>query len=155
MSTRTPADGASSSAAVTRPPVAPRGGDADRARPGRRWALLFGLGWLAQVAVRLWLGAEQTGPGATPDESGSLTGGPDADMSFGTVYRGGYPLLLLPALLLGDGPVGVYRGALLTNALVSAAMLPLAYLLLRRLGVRRRWSYVFAHVTAVLPCVLF
>ena len=162
MSTRTPADGASSSAAVTRPPVAPRGGDADRARPGRRrWALLFGLGWLAQVAVRLWLGAEQTVPVATPDESGYLfaarvlTGGPDADMSFGTVYRGGYPLLLLPALLLGDGPVGVYRGALLTNALVSAAMLPLAYLLLRRLGVRRRWSYVFAHVTAVLPCVLF
>ncbi|MFS2292688.1 MAG: phospholipid carrier-dependent glycosyltransferase [Actinomadura sp.] len=162
MSTRTPADAASSSAAVTRPPVAPRGGDVARAGPGRRrWALLFGLGWLAQVAVRLWLGSGQTVPVATPDESGYLfaarvlTGGPDADMSFGTVYRGGYPLLLLPALLFGDDPVGVYRGALLINALVSAAMLPLAYLLLRRLGVRRRWSYVFAHVTAVLPCVLF
>ena len=41
------------------------------------------------------------------------------------------------------------------NALVSALMLPLGHLLLRRLGVRRRWSYVFAHVTALLPCVLF
>ncbi len=60
------------------------------------------LGWAAQVAVRLWLGSGQTIPVATPDESGYLfaarvlTGGPDADMSFGTVYRGGYPLLLLP-----------------------------------------------------------
>ncbi|HEY8338657.1 MAG TPA: hypothetical protein VIK95_02245, partial [Egibacteraceae bacterium] len=84
-----------------------------------------------------------------------LTGGPDADMSYGTVYRGGYPLLLLPAFLVADDPVGVYRGALVINALVNAAMLPLGYLLLRRLGVRRRRSYVFAHVTALLPCVLF
>ncbi|GAA0572500.1 hypothetical protein [Actinomadura livida] len=162
MSTRIPAGADSPSPAVAPPPAAPAAPGTAPARPGRRrWALLFGLGWLAQVAVRLWLGAEQTVPVATPDESGYLfaarvlTGGPDADMSSGTVYRGGYPLLLLPALLAGDGPVAVYRGALVVNALVSALMLPLGYLLLRRLGVRRRWSYVFAHVTAVLPCVLF
>ncbi|MGH3244012.1 MAG: hypothetical protein ACRDNL_26785, partial [Spirillospora sp.] len=135
------------------PPVAPP----DR----RRWAWLFVLGWAAQVAVRLWLGSRQTVPVATPDESGYLfaarvlTGGPDADMSFGTVYRGGYALLLTPAFWFGDDPVSVYRGALVINALISAVMLPLAYLLLRRFGVRRRWSYVFGHVTAVLPCVLF
>ncbi|MES9537261.1 hypothetical protein [Actinomadura sp. NPDC000600] len=167
MSTRTPPDDTAppddaapppAPAAVARPPAdpvaAPR---ADR----RRWAWLFVLGWAAQVAVRLWLASGQTMPVATPDESGYLfaarvlTGGPDADMSFGTVYRGGYPLLLTPAFWIGAGPVGVYRAALVINALVSAAMLPLAYLLLRRLAVRRRWSYVFAHVTALLPCVLF
>lgn len=122
---------------------------------------LFAVGWLAQVGVRLWLGSGQTVPVATPDESGYLfaarvlTGGPDADMSSGTVYRGGYPLLLTPAFWFGDDPVTVYRGALVINALVSAAMLPLAFLLLRRLGVRARWAYVFAHVTAVLPSVVF
>ncbi|WP_433477091.1 hypothetical protein ACQPZP_08580 [Spirillospora sp. CA-142024] len=163
MSTRTPPDAAPpTAAAVARPPVAPP--DPVAAPPRldrRRWAWLFVLGWVAQVAVRLWLGSGQTVPVATPDESGYLfaarvlTGGPDADMSFGTVYRGGYPLLLTPAFWIGAGPVGVYRAALVINALVSAAMLPLAYLLLRRLRLRRRWSYVFAHVTALLPCVLF
>ncbi|XRQ11467.1 hypothetical protein ACN3XK_11450 [Actinomadura welshii] len=167
MSTRIPADADAASRAAARPPVAPAGpgtaapGAAATGPSRRRWALLFGLGWLAQVAVRIWLSSGQTVPVATPDESGYLfaarvlTGGPDADMSFGTVYRGGYPLLLLPAFLFGDDPVGVYRAALVINALASAAMLPLGYLLLRRLGVRRRWSYVFAHVTAMLPCVLF
>ncbi|WP_179278769.1 hypothetical protein [Actinomadura mexicana] len=163
VSTRMPQDAAPPDAppggGVARPPADPVGAAprADR----RRWAWLFALGWVAQVAVRLWLGSGQTLPVATPDESGYLfaarvlTGGPDADMSFGTVYRGGYPLLLTPAFWIGEGPVGVYRAALAINALVSAAMLPLAYLLLRRLAVRRRWSYVFAHVTALLPGVLF
>ncbi|QXJ24341.1 hypothetical protein AGRA3207_005646 [Actinomadura graeca] len=130
------------------------------ARRGR-WVWLFLLGWVLQVAVRLWLASGQTMPVATPDEAGYLfaarvlTGGPDADLSYGTVYRGGYPLLLTPAFWIGDDPVTVYRSALVINALVSALMLPLAYLLLRALHVRRRWSYVFAHVTALLPGVLF
>ncbi|TDC87311.1 hypothetical protein [Actinomadura sp. 7K507] len=162
MSTRIPAGADSSSPAVARPPVTPADqGAVPAAVNRRRWARLFVLGWLAQVAVRLWLGSGQTVPVATPDESGYLfaarvlTGGPDADMSAGTVYQGGYPLLLTPAFWFGDDPVSVYRGALVINALISAAMLPLAYLLLRRLRVGRAWSYVFAHVTAMLPCVLF
>ncbi|URN06567.1 hypothetical protein LUW74_26845 [Actinomadura madurae] len=148
--------------AVARPPVTPADRGTAPPRPDRRrWVWLFVLGWAAQVAIRLWLGSGQTVPVATPDESGYLfaarvlTGGPDADMSFGTVYRGGYPLLLTPAFWFATGPVGVYRAALVINALVSAVMLPLAYLLLRRFRLRRRWSYVFAHVTALLPCVLF
>ncbi len=161
MSARPPAGARAVSRVVARPPATPAQPDAAPSRRGRRWAWVFLLGWAAQVAVRLWLGAGQTIPVATPDESGYLfaarvlTGGPDADMSFGTVYRGGYPLLLTPAFWFADGPVGVYRGALVINALISAAMLPLAYLLLRRLRVRRRLSYVFAHVIALLPCVLF
>ncbi|WP_203596683.1 hypothetical protein, partial [Actinomadura bangladeshensis] len=162
MSARPPAGAQAAARSAARPPVAPAERRDAPSRAGRRrWAWLFVLGWAAQVALRLWLGSGQTIPVATPDESGYLfaarvlTGGPDADMSFGTVYRGGYPLLLLPAVWLGDGPIAVYRAALVINALISALMLPLGYLLLRRLRVRRRWSYVFAHVTALLPCVLF
>ncbi|MFD0685184.1 hypothetical protein [Actinomadura fibrosa] len=148
--------------AVARPTTtSDREGTPAAASRRRTWFWLFTLGWLAQVAVRLWLASGQTMPVATPDEAGYLfaarvlTGGPDADMSYGTVYRGGYPLLLTPAFWLGDDPVTVYRAALVINAMVSAAMLPLAYLLLRGLRVRRRWSYPFAHVTALLPGVLF
>ncbi|MFB4313081.1 hypothetical protein [Actinomadura sp. 21ATH] len=129
-------------------------------RPGH-WALLLLLGWAAQVAVRLWLASGQTMPVATPDEAGYLfaarviDGGPGADMSYGTVYRGGYALLLLPAFWIADDPVTVYRICLVINALISAAMLPLAYLMLRRLRVSPNWSYAMGHVTALLPCVLF
>ncbi|MFD0901318.1 hypothetical protein [Actinomadura sediminis] len=153
---------AESALTVTRRPSGAAGPpDAERARRARRrWALAFVLGWVAQVGVRLWLASGQTLPVATPDESGYLfaarvlTGGPDADMSYGTVYRAGYPLLLLPAFL-ADDPVSVYRGALVINALISASMLPLAFLLLRRLSVAARPAYLFAHVTALLPGVLF
>ncbi|MFC4050252.1 hypothetical protein ACFOY4_11190 [Actinomadura syzygii] len=164
MSTRIPAGSDTPPLGVARPPVASPGrDDAPRRRRGggRRWAWLFMLGWAAQVAVRLWLGSGQTVPVATPDESGYLfaarvlTGGPDADMSYGTVYRGGYPLLLTPAFWISDDPVSVYRFALVVNALISAAMLPLAFQLLRLFQVRKRWAYVFAHVTVALPCVLF
>lgn len=148
--------------AVARPRVAPADAGAAPAPPGRRrWLWLFLLGWVAQVAVRLWLASGQTMPVATPDEAGYLfaarvlTGGPDVDLSYGTVYRGGYPLLLTPAFWIGDDPVTVYRSALVINAVISAAMLPLAYLLLRGLRVRRRWAYLFAHVTALLPGVVF
>ncbi|MFV2174422.1 hypothetical protein ACFHW2_07835 [Actinomadura sp. LOL_016] len=153
---------AKGAATVTRRPSEPAGATAERTRRGRRrWALAFVLGWLAQVGIRVWLASGQTLPVATPDESGYLfaarvlTGGPDADMSYGTVYRAGYPLLLVPAFWFGDDPVTVYRGALVINALISASMLPLAYLLLRRLNVAARPAYLFGHVTALLPGVLF
>ncbi|WP_242900865.1 hypothetical protein [Actinomadura terrae] len=158
--------GTANTAAVTRRPLrdvltAPKRTGTAPARARRRWFWLFLLGWLAQVAVRVWLASGQSMPVAIPDEAGYLfaarvmTGGADADLSYGTVYRGGYPLLLVPAYWLADDPVTVYRCALVINALVSAAMLPLAYLLLRALRVRPRWSYVFGHVTALLPGVVF
>ncbi|MFF5260805.1 hypothetical protein ACFY4C_17845 [Actinomadura viridis] len=147
---------------VVRPPArTPRPGR-DRARRGfRHWGLLLLVGWAVQVAVRLWMASGQTVPVATPDEAGYLfaarvlTGGPEADMSYGTVYRGGYALLLLPAFWIADDPVTVYRICLVINALISAAMLPLAYLALRRMGLSRTWSYTLGHVTALLPSVVF
>ncbi|MBX6766956.1 MAG: hypothetical protein IRY90_07370, partial [Actinomadura rubrobrunea] len=141
-------------------PAPPRTGRAAR-RLLRGWGLLLLLGWLGQVAVRLWLASRQTMPVATPDETGYLfaarvlTGGPDADLSWSTIYRGGYPLLLLPAFWLADEPVTVYRLAIGINALVSAGMLPLAFVLLRRLRLSRRVAYALAHATALLPAVVF
>ncbi|WP_019629244.1 hypothetical protein [Actinomadura atramentaria] len=119
------------------------------------------LGWALQVALRLWFSRGQAVPVANPDELGYmfsarvLTGGPGADLSYGTVYRGGYPLLLAPAYWLAERPTAVYEIALVANALVSALMMPLGYLLLRRLGLTRRRAYLFGHVMAVLPAVLF
>lgn len=132
-----------------------------RKRLLRRWPLLLLLGWVAQVALRLWLSAGRAIPVATPDETGYLfaarvlAGGAPADMSAGTVYRGGYPLLLLPVTWASQDPVTVYQASLVVNALISAAMLPAAYLLLRRLALTRGMSYTFGHVTALLPGVVF
>ncbi|MEU5880146.1 hypothetical protein [Spirillospora sp. NPDC047279] len=147
---------------VARPPAHPtRRGPLRTERLHRRWGLLLLLGWLVQVAVRLWFAAGQNVPIATPDETGYLfaarvlTGGPDADLSFGTVYRGGYPLLILPAFWLSEDPETVHQIALVVNALISALTLPLAYGLLRRLAMSRRRSYAIATATALLPAVVF
>jgi hypothetical protein len=148
---------------VARPPSRAAGPAPGRreARGFRHWWLLLLLGWVAQVAIRLWLSSRQTMPVATPDEAGYLfaarvlTGGPEADLSYGTVYRGGYALLLLPAFWLSDDPVVIYRICLAINAVISAAMLPLGYVLLRRLRLSRPWAYTAGHATALLPAVVF
>ncbi|MFC0036772.1 hypothetical protein [Actinomadura rayongensis] len=156
--TLTPSPSAPVRAAEQAPPA--RGGRF-AALAARRLPLALVLGWVAQVALRVWFSRGQSMPVASPDELGYLfsarvlTGGPGADLSYGTVYRGGYPLLLAPAFWLAHRPDTVYEIMLVINALVSALMLPLGYLLLRRLGLTRRRAYVFGHVMAVLPAVLF
>ncbi|SEG47463.1 hypothetical protein SAMN04489712_105422 [Thermomonospora echinospora] len=126
------------------------------------WWLLLAVGWLAQAGVRVGLAAGQTMPVANPDETGYLfaarllSGGPPADISNSTPYRGGYSLLILPAVWLGgEDPVTVYRLALVINALLGATLLLLAYQLLRRLGLSPGWAYAVAHVTALLPAAVF
>ncbi|MFI6518329.1 hypothetical protein ACIBF1_22425 [Spirillospora sp. NPDC050679] len=150
-------------------PAVATAGRPDRAGPGdppagparRRWRLALLLGWLGQAVVRLVLAAGQSMPVATPDETGYLfaarvlTGGPGADMSYGTVYRGGYPLLLTPAFGLADDPAVVYRLVQVENALISALMLPLAYVLLRRCGLARLPAFLGGNLTALLPGVVF
>lgn len=149
--------GPSGFAAVADPASRRRG----RQVQGPPWWLLLLLGWLGQAALRFWLASGQTMPVATPDETGYLlaarvlTGGPDADLSPSTVYRGGYPLLLTPAFWLADNPETVYRLAIAVNALVGATVVLLVYQVLRRLALSRRWSYAVAHVTALLPATVF
>ncbi|RFU40798.1 hypothetical protein DZF91_15280 [Actinomadura logoneensis] len=127
----------------------------------RRWALLLAAGWVVQVALRVGFASGQTMPVATPDETGYLfaarilTGGPAADMSYGTVYRGGYPVLLTPVFALVRDPETVYRLCLVVNALLGALVLPLAHVLLRRFGLTRGRAFLFANVVALLPATVF
>jgi hypothetical protein len=124
--------------------------------------LLLVAGWLAQVGLRLWFGRGQDAPVAYPDETGYLiaarwlAGGPAAELSGGTFYQGGYPLLLVPAFWLSHDPQVVYRMVLGIGAMVGAGIFPLGYLLLRRLELPARMSYGFAWAVALLPgCVFF
>ena len=134
-------------------------------RPARRWAwrwaLLLAVGWLAEFGLRLWFSRAQTVPLANPDESAYLiaarvlAGGPTTDFSYSTLYQGGYPLLITPVYWFTSNAVAVYHAVLVINAAVSAALMPLAYVAGRRLGLVRPAAYAVAAVTALLPAGLF
>ena len=130
-------------------------------RSARRWGLLVGAGWLVLVALRVWFSRAQTVPLANPDESAYLiaarvlAGGPAADFSYSTLYQGGYPLLITPVFWFTHNPVTAYRGVLMVNALISAGLMPLAYVAGRRLGLGRPAAYGVALATALLPAGFF
>jgi len=130
-------------------------------RQARRWALLVAAGWVVQLGLRIWLSRAQTVPLANPDESAYLiaarvlTGGPATDFSDSTLYQGGYPLLITPAFWFTGNPVTVYHAVLVINAAISAAVMPLAYLAGRRLGLNRLAAYVVAAITALVPAGVF
>jgi len=136
------------------------GGAAAR-RSAKRWGLLVGAGWLVLVALRAWFSRAQTVPLANPDESAYLiaarvlAGGPAADFSYSTLYQGGYPLLITPVFWFTHNAVTAYRGVLMINALISAGLMPLAYVAGRRLGLARPAAYAVAMVTALLPAGFF
>ncbi|MEV5575748.1 hypothetical protein AB0L06_37410 [Spirillospora sp. NPDC052269] len=157
-----PAAAAETTAKAARPEASRTSADADAGRSGgRRWGLLLVVAWVVQVAVRLAFASGQSMPVATPDETGYLfaarvlTGGPPADMSYGTVYRGGYPVLLMPVFELVHDPETVYRLCLAVNALIGALVLPLGYVLLRRFGLTPGRAFLFANVVALLPATVF
>jgi hypothetical protein len=140
-------------AAVTRP--------AQRDAQVWRWGLLLVFGWLVQAGLRAWLSRMQTVPLSTPDEEAYLiaarvlAGGVPANFSYSTLYPAGYPLLIVPVYWFTHNPVTVYRAALMINAAISAAVLPLAYLAGRRLRLDRPAAYGVAMVAALLPAALF
>jgi hypothetical protein len=120
------------------------------------WLLV--AGYLAQVALRLAISVGRDGPTNFADETGYLAnarvlaGGVEGELSRATFYRGGYSLLLLPASWLGEGPQAEYLGVLATNALVSALVFPLLYVLLTRVfGVPRPGAVAAAFLAALYP----
>lgn len=127
----------------------------------RPWPLLLAGSWLLQAFVRLALAIHQTTPVMIPDESGYLlaarliSGGAAADLSGRTFYQAGYSLLISPAFLLDGDPAAVYRRVIAINSLVSAALVVLAYIALRRLEVPRWYAFLLANVTALLPSVIY
>ncbi|MEU8920963.1 phospholipid carrier-dependent glycosyltransferase [Kitasatospora sp. NPDC048545] len=149
-------------AATTRPTAA---GRAARALTTRALALHPGVvlfaGYVAELLFRLVLVRHMSFPSVHPDEDSYLVlarvlaGRPTTEIPVGVVIPGGYPLLISPALRLADDPTTAYRLIMVINAVVNALVLPLAYVALRRLGLRRRLAYVFGGVTALLPPVIF
>jgi hypothetical protein len=124
----------------------------------RRWALWLTLGYLGQVALRLWLSRSQSVPLANPDESAYLViarvlagAGAPSDFSYGTLYESGYPLLLVPIYWFTSNSVTVYHATMVVNAVVNAALMPLAYLMFRRLALRRWVAFAASAVAAVVP----
>ena len=135
---------------------------AGTAAAGRRWspwwALALVLGYLAQVAFRLWLSRHQVVPLANPDESAYLVearvlahAGAPSNFSYGTLYQGGYPLLLVPIYWFTSNSVTVYHATMAVNAVVNALLMPLAYLALRRLSTPRWLACLGAAVAALVP----
>ncbi|WP_460340590.1 hypothetical protein [Actinoallomurus acanthiterrae] len=126
-----------------------------------RWPLLLVGGWILQVCVRLLFAEHRTAPILIPDETGYLlgarllAGGAPGDLSGWSFYQPGYPLLISPAYWLSDDPVTVYHLVVAINSLIGAALLPLAYVALRRLNLPRPQAYLLATVTALLPSVLY
>jgi hypothetical protein len=127
----------------------------------RLWGVLLIVGWLAQAALRAWLSRTQVVPLATPDEPAYLiaarvlAGGFPANFSDSTLYPAGYPLLITPVFWLTSNPVTAYHAVMMINALVSAAVMPLAYVACRRLKLSRPEAYGVAMVAALLPAALF
>jgi hypothetical protein len=125
----------------------------------RRWVLplMLAAGWLIQAGLRAWFGRMQVVPLANPDETAYLiaarvlAGGPAADLSFSTLYQGGYPLVITPVYWFTSDPATVYHAVVAVNSAVGAALLPLGYLACRRLGLGRPAAYGVATVAALLP----
>ncbi|GAA0945429.1 hypothetical protein [Nonomuraea longicatena] len=142
-------------ALLTRPtPTAP----APRRFRALPWLLV--VGWGVQLLVRLWITRYSTGPVANPDETGYLlaarlfAGGVGGDMSSHTFYRGGYPLFLVPVFWFTDDSVTAYRAISAIGSAVSAAAFPLAYALLRRLGLALRPALVLGFAAGLSPAVV-
>jgi len=130
-------------------------------RAARRWALLVAVGWLLEAGLRVWFSHAQSVPLANPDESAYLiagrvlAGGPATDFSYSTLYQAGYPLLIAPVYWFTSNAVAVYHSVLVINAAISAALMPLAYVMGRRLGLNRPTAYAVGAVTALLPAGVF
>ena len=138
--------------------AAPPGGSGAGRRWSSRWALVLVLGYLAQVAFRLWLSRHQVVPLANPDESAYLVearvlahAGAPSDFSYGTLYQAGYSLLLVPIYWFTSNAVTVYHAAMAVNAVVNALLMPLAYLALRRLSMPRSLACLGAAAAALVP----
>ncbi|MFI9644238.1 hypothetical protein ACIG87_30000 [Micromonospora sp. NPDC051925] len=131
----------------------------------RRWLVpaLLAVGWLLGVGWRMWLSRHVPLPIAHTDEDSylhtarALAGGPGGFSSEnGPLRRVGYPLLISPAFLGERDFADSYRLVQLINAAVNATVLPLAYLLVRRLvPVRRATALAAAAVAATLPATVF
>lgn len=100
---------------------------------------------MVSFALRLWLAARVPSPFLFHDEGGYVAVGRallgEAPELFGPRYAPGYGLLLAPAQALLD-PGGVHLAAKALNAAALAALVPVTYVLARRLAGLGPWLSV-------------
>ncbi|MGW2621355.1 hypothetical protein [Micromonospora taraxaci] len=133
--------------------------------PVRRWVvpLLLVVGWVLSVAWRMWLSRHVVLPIAHTDEDSylntarALAGGPGGFSSENDLLRRvGYPMLISPAFLGDRDFSDSYRIVQLINAMINSTLLPLAYLLGRRLlRLPRSYALLGAVAAATLPATAF
>ncbi|MFG1871728.1 hypothetical protein [Micromonospora arborensis] len=153
---------ASGSDVIERPAVAAESTDPT---PARRWLVpvLLVVGWVLSVAWRMWLSRHIMLPIAHTDEDSylntarALAGGPGGFSSENDLLRRvGYPMLISPAFLGDRDFSDSYRIVQLINAMANSTLLPLAYLLGRRLlRLRRSYALASALAAATLPATVF
>ncbi|MEU7920995.1 hypothetical protein ACGFIP_11925 [Micromonospora zamorensis] len=153
---------ASGSDVIERPEVVAA---TSEAAPARRWVvpLLLVVGWVLSVAWRMWLSRHIVLPIAHTDEDSylntarALAGGPGGFSSENDLLRRvGYPMLISPAFVGDRDFTDSYRLVQLINAMVNSTLLPLAYLLGRRLlRLRRSYALLGAVAAATLPATAF
>lgn len=108
------------------------------------------------LAAHLALVLLRHGPILVADEIGYLTnaraiaGGAGGQMAGAGFTHGGYSLLLA-TVVRAAAPLDAYRLALAVNAVLAASLVPLLYLLLRRLGAAPRTSAAIAIAAALYP----
>ncbi|SCF26261.1 glycosyltransferase family 39 protein [Micromonospora chokoriensis] len=131
----------------------------------RRWVVpvLLVVGWVLSVAWRMWLSRHIVLPIAHTDEDSylntarALAGGPGGFSSENDLLRRvGYPMLISPAFLGDRDFSDSYRIVQLINAMINSTLLPLAYLLGRRLlRLPRSYALLGAVAAATLPATAF
>lgn len=129
-----------------------------------RWlSVVLVVGYLLQVGWRIYLSRNLITPAAHADEDGyliaarALAGGPGGETTEnGAFRRMGYPMLIAPVYWFVADAFKVYRGVLIVNAVLNAAVFPLAFLFARRvLDLPRRTALAGGFVAALLPAVVF
>jgi hypothetical protein len=147
------------------PPARPEEVTSTSTGSGRaRWIIVgvLALGWLAGVLWRLWLGHRINHPIAHADENSymnvarAIAGGPGGFSTETELFRRiGYPLIVSPAFAFGLDFTDGYRIVQIINAVISAATLPLAYVLGRRMFRLEQWPAVaVAFAAATLPAAV-
>lgn len=132
-------------------------------RRPRKTAVVVVLGFVVQLAFRLWLARGVDAPAGHPDEDGYLiaarvlTGGPGGYSTENVDFRRvGYPLLLTPAYWWPGDAFDVFHRAQVISAFFGASVFPLAALFARRvLAVPTRWALGMGFAAAALPAVTF
>jgi hypothetical protein len=155
---------AGTDAVAANPVTAVDPGDARHKAPSARnrdVAAALVMGSLVHAGIRVWLSLPRNGPVVVADEinylvqARYLSGGAGGELT-GTVARPGYPLLIAPVFQFGADPSTTYVLALGMNAVLGAALFPLAYFLL---GVMGPWTprvrLAAAFVAAASPAFVF